>query len=56
MKRTVYADNSATTKLSAHALENMMPFLTDEFGNASSLYAMGGRARAAVDKDRKSVV
>lgn len=55
MKRTVYADNSATTKLSAHALENMMPFLTDEFGNASSLYAMGGRARAAVDNARRQI-
>lgn len=55
MKRYVYADNSATTKLSAHALENMMPFLTDEFGNASSLYAMGGRSRAAIDEARQKI-
>ena len=55
MKRYVYADNSATTKLSAHALENMMPFLTDEFGNASSLYAMGGRSRAAIDEARRQI-
>ncbi len=55
MKRFVYADNSATTKLSAKALEKMMPYLTDEFGNASSLYSMGGRARSAVDEAREKI-
>ena len=55
MKRFVYADNSATTKLSAKALEAMMPYLTEEFGNASSLYSMGGRARAAVDEAREKI-
>ncbi len=55
MKRFVYADNSATTKLSAHALEAMMPYLTDDFGNASSLYSMGTKARAAVDEARKAI-
>ncbi len=55
MKRFVYADNSATTKLSKTALDAMMPYLTDEFGNASSLYSMGGKARAAVDAARKQI-
>ncbi len=55
MKRLVYADNSATTKLSRVALDAMMPYLTDEFGNASSLYALGGRAKAAVAKAREEI-
>ena len=55
MKRFVYADNSATTKLSEHALEAMMPYLTDNFGNASSLYSLGGKARAAVDEAREKI-
>ena len=55
MKRFVYADNSATTKLSPRALAAMMPYLTDDFGNASSLYSMGGKARAAVDEAREKI-
>ncbi len=55
MKRIVYADNSATTKLSKTALDAMMPYLTDEYGNASSLYSLGGRARTAVDEAREQV-
>ncbi len=55
MKKFVYADNSATTKLSKKALDAMMPYLTEEYGNASSLYSMGGRARAAVDAAREQI-
>lgn len=51
----IYADHAATTKLSPRALEAMMPFLTEEYGNASSLYAPGRRARRAVDKARETV-
>lgn len=35
----IYADNAATTKLDERALEAMLPFLLDEFGNASQLYS-----------------
>ncbi len=55
MKRFVYADNSATTKISKHVLDNMMPYLTDDFGNASSLYSMGGKAREAVEAARQQI-
>lgn len=51
----IYADHAATTKLSSYALEAMMPFLTEEYGNASSLYAPGRRARRALDKARETV-
>ena len=51
----IYADHAATTKLSPRALKAMMPFLTEEYGNASSLYAPGRRARRAVDRAREAV-
>ena len=51
----IYADHAATTQLSARALEAMMPFLTEEYGNASSLYAPGRRARRAVEQARETV-
>ena len=51
----VYADNAATTKLSETALQAMMPYLTDTYGNASSLYRIGQEAHHGV-QDRKSVV
>ncbi len=44
----VYADNAATTRLSETALQAMMPYLTDTFGNASSLYHIGQEAHKGV--------
>lgn len=55
MQKFIYADNSATTALSKTALDAMMPYLTTEFGNASSLYAFGGTAKAAIDAARTDV-
>ncbi len=55
MQRFIYADNSATTALSSKALEQMMPYLTTEFGNASSLYSFGNTAKAAVENARETV-
>ncbi len=55
MQKFIYADNSATTALSAAALESMMPFLTTEFGNASSLYSFGNTAKEAVEDARNTV-
>lgn len=37
----VYFDNSATTKLDEKVLEDMMPYLTEYYGNASSIYKLG---------------
>jgi len=45
----IYLDHSATTPLRAEALEAMLPFLTGEFGNASSTHGFGRKARAALD-------
>jgi len=51
----VYADNAATTKLSEKALEAMMPYLTETFGNASSLYDIGQQAHHGVQFARATV-
>ncbi len=51
----VYADNAATTKLSKTALDAMMPYLTDTFGNASSLYEIGQQAHKGVKAARETV-
>ena len=36
----MYLDNSATTKISSEVLEEMLPYLKDEFGNPSTLYSV----------------
>lgn len=51
----VYADNAATTKLSETALRAMMPYLTDTYGNASSLYRIGQDAHHGVQAARAAV-
>ena len=51
----VYADNAATTKMSDAAVEAMLPFLQESYGNASSLYAFGQRSAEALGKARETV-
>ena len=51
----VYADNAATTCVSRTALDAMMPYLTGQYGNPSSLYSFGQAAREAVEDARKTV-
>ncbi len=48
-------DHSATTKLNPEVLEAMMPYLTESFGNASSIYQQGQEARKAVELAREKV-
>lgn len=55
MKRFIYADNSATTNLDAAVLEQMMPYLTTQYGNASSLYSFAAGAKEAIEKARAQV-
>ena len=51
----VYADNAATTCISQTALDAMMPYLTKQYGNPSSLYSFGQTARKAIEDARKTV-
>lgn len=53
--REIYADNAATTKLSPVVLEKMMPYLTDIYGNPSSLYGIGQVAKKAVEDARANI-
>lgn len=52
----IYLDYSATTPLDPRVLEAMMPYLTEEFGNASSIHQYGQRARRAIDDSRNTVM
>ena len=54
MKR-IYFDHNATTPLAPEVLAAMLPYLTEEFGNASSIHAYGQNARGAVEQARSSV-
>ncbi|MBA2493131.1 MAG: cysteine desulfurase NifS [Acidobacteria bacterium] len=55
MFRRVYLDNSATTPIDREVIDAMLPFLTEKFGNASSIHFFGQEARGAVDKARHQV-
>lgn len=48
----IYADNAATTRLSDAALETMLPYLREEYGNASTLYKLGRSAHKAIEDAR----
>lgn len=50
-----YMDHAATTPLSKDALEAMMPYLTTEYGNASTVYTYGQRAKAAIERSRRTI-
>ena len=55
MKRTVYADNAATTQLDMDAFEAMRPYLLSEYGNASQSYSFSRASRKAL-KDARSII
>lgn len=51
----IYADNAATTRISDSVFEKMLPFLREQYGNASSQYSLGVKAKRAVEQARKQV-
>lgn len=51
----IYLDNSATTPIKSEVLQEMMPYLTTEYGNASSLYSVGRSAKRAIENARNRV-
>ncbi|MCD8026229.1 MAG: cysteine desulfurase NifS [Clostridiales bacterium] len=53
--RKIYADNSATTAIAPQVLDKMMPYLTEFYGNPSSLYSIGGKAKEAVETSRENI-
>ena len=55
MDQRIYFDNAATTSLCPEVLKAMMPYLTEKFGNPSSIYSYGRETRMAIENARKSV-
>lgn len=53
--KQIYFDNSATTRLDDDVLKEMMPYLTEEYGNASSIYKLGRNTRAVVETAREKI-
>src|ERR1051325_6101643 len=51
----IYFDNAATTPLDPQVLEAMMPYMTEKFGNPSSIYSYGRESRLAIETARKTV-
>ena len=51
----VYADNAATTRMSQTAVDAMMPYFRDIYGNPSSLHSVGQEAKEALDAARATV-
>lgn len=51
----IYLDNSATTRIKTEVLNEMIPYLTTEYGNASSLYSVGRKAKKAIENSRRQV-
>ena len=51
----IYFDNAATTSLDGAVLEAMLPYMTEHFGNPSSIYSYGRESRLAIETARKSV-
>jgi cysteine desulfurase len=51
----IYLDNAATTRLDPEVLEAMLPWLREDFGNASALYQLARRARVAVEEARATI-
>lgn len=52
---TVYADNAATTQIAPQALEAMLPYLKEQYGNPSTLYRLGRESKIAMEKARSQV-
>ena len=54
-QKIIYVDNNATTCIDPEVFEAMKPYLTDYYGNPSSIYRFGGQVAAPIEKARKQV-
>ncbi|MCI6640121.1 MAG: cysteine desulfurase NifS [Pygmaiobacter massiliensis] len=53
--KTIYLDNAATTPTDPAVLQKMLPYFCQQYGNASSIYALGQRSRQAIEEARQQV-
>ena len=51
----IYADNAATTRMSRAAIDAMIPCMEEQYGNPSSLYALGQRAKELLEEAREKI-
>ena len=51
----IYFDNAATTAMDKEVVEAMLPYMTNHFGNPSSIYSFGRETRMAIEHSRKTV-
>jgi len=54
-RKTVYMDHAATTAVDPRVVEAMLPYFSDKYGNASSIYGLGQEAAQAIDEARRTV-
>ena len=55
MKKLIYLDNAATTKTAPEVVEAMLPYFTECYGNASSIYSIGTKSKEAITKSRETI-
>lgn len=55
MKKNIYLDNAATTQTAPEVVEAMLPYFTEYYGNASSIYGLGSKSKEAIMKVRKEI-
>lgn len=55
MKKIIYVDNAATTKLNPKALEKMLPYLSNQHGNGSSLHGFGRETRKILETSKQNI-
>ena len=55
MNKFIYADNAATTALAPEVLAYMMPYLTEQYGNPSSIYSLGQQSKTAIEDARERI-
>ena len=55
MNRYIYVDNSSTTRLDESVLYKMLPYLKENYGNASTTYSLGKISRKAIEESRKKI-
>ena len=55
MKKTIYLDHAATTRTVKEAVDAMLPFFMESYGNASSIYSLGAESKKAVNAARETI-
>lgn len=55
MKKIIYLDNAATTRTAPEVVEAMLPYFTEYYGNASTVYDLGAKSKEAISKARETI-